>query len=1140
MTRTVPLWVFVLVLFARVVSADPTSPQKARTAVENWLASDPKPLGADIGDRVRSVETHTDPTGAALYHVIYLDPAGVVIVAADDLVTPIVGFSTGTTFDPSPSNPFGALVTGDVPARVRAARATIAQQPRNSSSSPPRSGFERARARWAELTQSDGPVLESNSLPTVSDIRSGPLTFARWDQTTLCGLSTYNYYTPPNAEGSVDNYPSGCVATAMAILMRCYKYPTAGVGAGRCFTVYTCGSPQIRCLRGGDGNGGPYDWTNAPNVPDCSTTEVQRRAIGAIVHDAGVSVNMDYCPTGSGADTLLAADRFKDTFFYGNAVKGYNNSANIAEADLIQMINPNLDAGYPVLLGIDGAPGGHAVNCDGYGYDSGTLYHHLNMGWSASQDLWYDLPDIDSTPGPFNVIHKCVYNVFTSGTGEIISGRVTDASGVPIDAATVTAERVGGGTYTATTNAKGIYALRKLPSASSYTITVTKTGLLFEQQTVSTGTSSDYAPTSGNRWQVDFVRNEGQPVAQNVSIASCPDVPVSIALAATDDGLPNPPGALTYIITSLPEHGSLSDPAAGQITEVPYSLANLGSHLVYSPSPGYTGLDGFQYKAFDRGAPPYGGNSVVATVSVRVASPCGMPMAPVSPVPADGAIDTALDVTLSWTGKGAFGVLDNGATSNEDYAVTHIRTLPGLSAQKLSWASVTGATGPGLRASYDVIHFTVGSLSTDYAKLRTAVAQGGPLEEFASLGGTLLLNVAGNFGNQSDIGPAGLDYDHSVMHDAESFAAPANPYITGVGFGGTPLNVSMFSNWSRTDHGWLKGLPADTTTTLANADGASLIEYPWGAGRVIATSVTLGWQNAGPEHSGPPWDNELRYAAMPNAACPVTWNVYLGTSPDDLSLVGANLSTPTLHVGQLPYGTTFYWKAAASSPSASTESDVWSFTTGYVYGDTIAQAKQKGDGEVTGCVPSVVTAALPNAFYVESPDRTCGIRVERPGHGLVDGDRVSIGGALATSSDGERYIQAAKVLQAAQGDVTPLGVSSRWIGGGNWNYDAVSGAGQQGVLYGCGPNSIGLLVTTWGKVMSADQGSGSYVIWDGSGTWLGDRQTGHAESIQVTVQLPAGSSLPAVGSFVVVTGVVSCKRTAEGLRPVVVVDHQDQ
>jgi hypothetical protein len=59
--------------------------------------------------------------------------------------------------------------------------------------------------------------------------------------------------------------------------------------------------------------------------------------------------------------------------------------------------------------------------------------------------------------------------------------------------------------YTATTNAQGIYALAKIPSAATYTVGAAKTGYLFDEQMVTTGRSRQLFKTSGNKWQVDFI-----------------------------------------------------------------------------------------------------------------------------------------------------------------------------------------------------------------------------------------------------------------------------------------------------------------------------------------------------------------------------------------------------------------------------------------------------------------------------------------------------------------------------------------------------------------------------------------------------------------------------------------------------------
>jgi hypothetical protein len=195
-----------------------------------------------------------------------------------------------------------------------------------------------------------------------------------------------------------------------------------------------------------------------------------------------------------------------NTFHYSGGTKGFNNNADIG-AGLMGMMNPNLDARMPVLLGIfvSGTTTGHAVVADGYGYDSGTPYHHLNLGWSGNSTAWYALPIIDTTQRTYNVVSSCVYNVYTNGSsGEIISGRVIDQNAVPIPNATVTATRTTGGFYTATTDAHGIYAFTMLPSGSQYNLVATKANYNTASGSYSTGTSADNSATSGNFWGANF------------------------------------------------------------------------------------------------------------------------------------------------------------------------------------------------------------------------------------------------------------------------------------------------------------------------------------------------------------------------------------------------------------------------------------------------------------------------------------------------------------------------------------------------------------------------------------------------------------------------------------------------------------
>jgi hypothetical protein len=131
----------------------------------------------------------------------------------------------------------------------------------------------------------------------------------------------------------------------------------------------------------------------------------------------------------------------------------------------------------------------------------------LNLGWSGASTAWYSLPLIDTSLYTFTNIDGCVFNAYTNGVGEIISGRVLDQIGRPVVNASVTATRTGGGAYTTTTDTQGIYALARIPSASSYSITITKANYSSASTNLTTGTSTDMTSTSGNRWGADLTMN---------------------------------------------------------------------------------------------------------------------------------------------------------------------------------------------------------------------------------------------------------------------------------------------------------------------------------------------------------------------------------------------------------------------------------------------------------------------------------------------------------------------------------------------------------------------------------------------------------------------------------------------------------
>ncbi|MCP4257928.1 MAG: hypothetical protein GY774_10430 [Planctomycetes bacterium] len=492
------MFVLVVLLMCGGLWARPTTADDAGMVVEGWLKVNARPLGMALGRSVISVETFTDDNGNPSYYVVYLEPAGFVVVSADDLVEPIIAFANEGVYEPSVENPLGALVTRDIRGRVAAVSNTISLQMESSIG---------AQGKWSHFIDVAGSLENGISLlgvNSVSDVRVEPFVKSKWGQTTTCEEINFNYYTP-------ENYPCGCTATAMAQLMRYHEYPNGRANIGRKrFEIKIDDISEYAYTRGGDGNGGPYPWLLMELDPNCDTTLEQREAIGALCYDASVAVKTEYTEGASASNLRNARTALLGTFMYSNAVRARAGDDTISSDALNDMVNTNLDADYPIILGIvkDGTEVGHAVVVDGYGYDFSTLYHHINMGWNGFHDIWYNLPEIDYSKSEYyDVINGCIYNIFTYDSGEIISGRVTDSSREPVSGATVIA-RGFGGPFTTVTNEKGIYALEKVGALSTYTLSVIKPGYGFAEQEVKTGRSGDIQNISGNRWGVDFVEND--------------------------------------------------------------------------------------------------------------------------------------------------------------------------------------------------------------------------------------------------------------------------------------------------------------------------------------------------------------------------------------------------------------------------------------------------------------------------------------------------------------------------------------------------------------------------------------------------------------------------------------------------------
>ena len=491
-------------LFSINLFAAPVDDAKAKKVAEGWLKHTGKSaLNAKFNDQIGSLDTYRDVDGNIIYYVINLKPDGFIVVSSDDQIEPIISFSGTGTYDGNPENPLSVLLSKDMKARKQFVGKDLPNLARQASGQPEHlkssaNKIEVAKEKWELLTASPikatggGANTSYSGTGNVNDVRVDKLVQSQWSQGSVPSGNCYNYYTP-------NNYICGCVATAMAQLMRFHQFPVDGVGI-KTFNITVDGSGRSASTRGGDGNGGAYNWGLMPLIPNSGAAVQERQMIGSLCYDAGVSANMQYSASSSWAYYSDMISGLKNVFGYSNCMYTYNSSG-ISNAMLYNMVNTNLDASLPVIFGILGNSGGHAIICDGYGYNSSTVYHHLNLGWAGSYDQWYNLPDI-GTGYNYDTIDECVYNIFKAGDGEILSGRITTSAGVPISGVTVHL-----GALTGTTNSSGIYSFVHV-TPGTYNITASKSGY----DTVSTSktiSQSQSGGATGNIWGVDFLMNAG-------------------------------------------------------------------------------------------------------------------------------------------------------------------------------------------------------------------------------------------------------------------------------------------------------------------------------------------------------------------------------------------------------------------------------------------------------------------------------------------------------------------------------------------------------------------------------------------------------------------------------------------------------
>lgn len=293
-----------------------------------------------------------------LFYVFNAGNKGFIIVAGDDAVTPVLGYSGESLFDPSRLAPNLRKWLEGYQKEIRYA---VAQQLKATPE---------IQSQWAVYQTGKSPKNLAKATASVA-----PLMQTTWDQSPY-----YNALCPYDSAAN-DQSVTGCVATAMAQIMKYWNYPATGSG------FHSYNHPSYGTLSANFG-ATTYSWAAMPNAVSSANT-----AVATLMYHCGVSVDMVYSPSVSGAWVIENSPTpsansevaFKTYFGYKSTLQGIERDS-FTQTQWVNLLKTELNASRPVLYDGFGTGGGHAFVCDGY--DANDFFH-FNWGWGGYFDGYF-------------------------------------------------------------------------------------------------------------------------------------------------------------------------------------------------------------------------------------------------------------------------------------------------------------------------------------------------------------------------------------------------------------------------------------------------------------------------------------------------------------------------------------------------------------------------------------------------------------------------------------------------------------------------------------------------------------------------------------------------------------------------------
>lgn len=209
---------------------------------------------------------------------------------------------------------------------------------------------------------------------------------SRWGQDAPFNLKTPTY--TDSKTGAEVHYVTGCVATAMAMVMHYYKYPVHGEGS---IAYDYSGGGKSYHLEADFGDT-TYEWDKMLNeYKEGEYTQEQGDAVATIMQHCGYSARMQYDLTGSGTLISDACDALRTYFGFYSYTKYYvRNYFNVNE--WMDIVYRELNDKCPIIYGGQSTSGGHCFILDGYDSDGNV---HVNWGWNGSSNGYFDIASLN-------------------------------------------------------------------------------------------------------------------------------------------------------------------------------------------------------------------------------------------------------------------------------------------------------------------------------------------------------------------------------------------------------------------------------------------------------------------------------------------------------------------------------------------------------------------------------------------------------------------------------------------------------------------------------------------------------------------------------------------------------------------------